>query len=226
MRTGPFLAIESSDRPRKKRLMRLTARTSSLLLLVALAACGGRGGGANGDVDTALLTSDGGDIMLSGGGRLAYEITSDRYRAWEQARRTLRSQGIGLTMRVDPLRVSESDIEKAVTFFERNGKARRAIEGSGLTVRDYVLTTIALEQQMAVASGRWASRDRPRVPARPVAPSESIAAELARDSARRDSMRPGARVDTVPVVDTVVVPVDTVPPPPDTTASPPPRVAP
>jgi hypothetical protein len=205
--------------------MRPTARRISILLaLSALTACGGRDGGTNGKVDTALLTSDGGDIMLSGGGRLAYEITSDRYRAWNEARRALRAQGISLTMRVDPLRVSESDIQKAVTFFERNGKARGLIEDAGLTVRDYVLTTIALEQQMAVANGRWASRDRPRAPARPIAPSESIAAELARDSARRDTARP--RVDTVPVVDTVVVPVDTVPPPDTTAASPPARTAP
>jgi hypothetical protein len=204
--------------------MRPTRRTTSLLLVVlTLAACGGRDGVSNGDVDTALLTSDGGDIMLAGGGRLPYEITSERYRAWEQARRALRAQRIGLTMRVDPLRISESDIERAVTYFERNGRARRAIEGSGLSVRDYVLTTIALEQQMAVATGRWAARDRPRMPAAPVAPSESISAELARDTAQ-----PRGRVDTVPVVDTVVVPVDTVPPPPpDTTRTPPTaRVAP
>jgi hypothetical protein len=207
--------------------MRPTARIASLLLVIStLAACGDRGGGANGGVDTALLTSDGGDIMLAGGGRLAYEITSDRYRDWEQARRALRSQGISLTMRIDPLRVSESDIQKAVDFFERNGKARRAIEGNGLSVRDYVLTTIALEQQTAVASGRWAARDRPRPPARPVAPSESISAELARDTASRDSARPRVRVDTVPVVDTVVVPVDTAPPPDTTAAAPPARVTP
>jgi hypothetical protein len=82
-----------------------------------------------------------------------------------------------------------------------------------MSVRDYVLTTLALEQQMAVASGRWGEREAPRAPTRPVVPSETIAAELARDSARQ------ARVDTVPVVDTVVIPVDTAVPP-DTTPPP------
>jgi len=195
--------------------MRPTAYPPALLLLFVslLTACGGQGGRASGDVDTALLTRAGGDVMLDGGGRLPYEITSDRYRQWEQARRTLRAQNISLTLRVDPLRVRPADIERAVAFFERNGKARRAIEGTGLSVRDYVLTTIALEQQMAVASGRWGARDRPRAPATPVAPSESISAELARDTLQR-------RVDTVPVVDTVAIPVDTAipPPPPDTTS--------
>jgi hypothetical protein len=188
----------------------------ALLILVTFAACN-RGDSASGDVDTALLHRAGGDIMLADGGRLAYEITSERYRQWEAARRALRAQRISLSMRIDPMRVTEADIQRAVDFFERNGKARRAIEGTGLSVRDYVLTTLALEQQMAVASGRWGTRERPRVASQPVAPSESIAAELARDSARQ--------VDTVPVVDTVVVPVDTTArpdttSPPDTTAAP------
>jgi len=193
--------------------MRSIGRTTSqlVLLLAITAACGRQGGSANGGVDTALLTADGGDVVLVGGGRLPYEITSDRYGAWEAARRALRAQKISLTMRLDPLQVKQADIDKAVGFFERNGQGRRAIEGAGLSVRDYVLTTIALEQQMAMASGRWASRERPRAPARPVAPTESISAEL-----RRDTTPPPARVDTVPIVDTVVVPVDTVPEPPPT----------
>jgi hypothetical protein len=152
--------------------------------------------------------------MLADGGRLPYEITSDRYRSWEAARRALRAAKIGLTLQVDPMRVGQADIQRAVTFFERNGRARRLIEESGLTVRDYVLTTIALEQQMAVASGRWGQREAPRPP-RIVVPTESIAAEFARDTASP------ARVDTVPVVDTVIVPVDTIAPP-DTTPAPPP----
>jgi hypothetical protein len=187
-------------------------RTLPFLVITTLAACGGTGG-ASGDVDTALLHRAGGDVMLVDGERIPYEITSDRYRQWEAARRALRAQRISLSMRLDPLRVTEAEIQRAVNFFERNGRARRAIEGTGMSVRDYVLTTLALEQQMAVASGRWGARDRPRAPSAPVVPSESIAAELARDTARR--------VDTVPVVDTVVVPVDTVTPP-DTMRPPPP----
>ena len=187
-----------------------TRQVLALLVVAGLAACRGSSN-ASGDVDTALLHRSGGDVMLADGGRIDYEITSDRYRQWETARRALRAQKIGLTMRLDPLRVTEADIQRAVTFFERNGKARRLIEGTGMSVRDYVLTTLALEQQMAVASGRWSASERPRAPSTPVVPSESIAAELARDT---------GRVDTVPVVDTVVVPVDTTPPP-DTTSPPP-----
>lgn len=181
------------------------------LLFLLLAACGGSNS-ASGDVDTALLHRAGGDVLLADGGRLAYEITSDRYRQWETARRALRAEKISLSMRLDPLRVNQADVQRAIDYFERNRKARRIIEGTGMTVRDYVLTTLALEQQMAVATGRWGARERPRAPTTPVVPSESIAAELARDTAR-------VKVDTVPVVDTVVVPVDTTSPP-DTTTSP------
>jgi hypothetical protein len=186
------------------------------LLLATLAACRGSNN-ASGDVDTALLHRAGGDVMLADGGRVEYEITSDRYRQWETARRALRAEKISFAVRLDPLRVTEADLQRAVDFFERNGKARRAIEATGMSVRDYVLTTLALEQQMAVASGRWVARERPRAPSTPVVPAESIAAELARDSARR--------VDTVPVVDTVVIPVDTTSPP-DTTTSPSPSPTP
>jgi hypothetical protein len=186
------------------------------LILITLAACRGSNDDL-GEVDTALLYGTGGDVMLADGGRLAYEITSDRYRQWEAARRALRAQKISLSMRLDPIRVTEADIQRAVNFFERNRRARRLIEDTGMSVRDYVLTTLALEQQMAVATGRWAAAARPRAPSAPVVPSESIAAELARDTA--------TRVDTVPVVDTVVIPVDTTPPP-DTTASPSPSSTP
>ncbi len=182
------------------------------LLVPLLLACKGSGN-ASGDVDTALLRNAGGDVMLADGGRLAYEITSERYRQWETARRGLRAAKIGLSLSIDPMRVSERDIQRAIDYFERNGQGRRIIEATGMSVRDYVLTTLALEQQMAVASGRWGEREAPRAPTRPVVPSETIAAELARDSARQ------ARVDTVPVVDTVVIPVDTAVPP-DTTPPP------
>jgi hypothetical protein len=217
MRAGPFLAKDSGIGYGQK-IMRI-AHALPVLAFIALASCRGSGG-ESGDVDTALLHRAGGDVMLTGGGRLAYEITSERYRQWETARRALRAARIGLSMQIDPLRVSESDIQRAVTFFERNRRARGLIEDTGMSVRDYVLTTIALEQQMAVASGRWGEREAPRAATRPVVPSESIAAELARDTARDTARRP--RADTVPVVDTVVIPVDTPPsppPPPDTTAS-------
>jgi hypothetical protein len=174
-----------------------------------------RGGAAGGAVDTAALSRPGGDVLLDEGGRIPYEITSDRYREWEAARRALRAAKISLTMRLDPLHVAQSDIDRAVNFFEGNGRARRAIEGAGISVRDYVLTTIALEQQMAVANGKWGAREQPATPATPVVPRESISAELSRDSSREETTR--VRVDTVQRVDTVVVPRrDTVPP--DTTA--------
>lgn len=196
-------------------------RLSLFCALVLFLGCG-RSGGSGGDVDTALLRNAGGDVMLADGGRLPYEITSQRYADWEKARRGLRAARLGLTMSIDPLRVTERDIQKAVSYFERNGRARRIIEDAGLSVRDYVLTTIALEQQMAVASGRWGDREAPRAPQRPVVSPESLAAEFSRDSVRR------AQVDTVQVRDTVYQPpVDTAAPPdttspPDTTTAPPP----
>ena len=163
MRTGPFLASDTTSRTDFWNSPMRLGQQLRLALILSLAAVGcGRSGSSSGSVDTALLRTAGGDVMLADGGRLPYEITSQRYTQWETARRGLRAAKLGVSMSIDPLRPTERDIQKAVEYFERNGRARRIIEDAGLTARDYVLTTLALEQQMAVASGRWGDREAPR----------------------------------------------------------------
>jgi hypothetical protein len=72
-------------------------------LFITLAACN-RGDSFAGDVDTALLHRAGGDVMLDDGGKISYEITSERYRRWEAARRALRAERISLSMRLGETR--------------------------------------------------------------------------------------------------------------------------
>ena len=84
-----------------------------------------------------------------------YSVTPDRYRDWTRAQRDLDALPVSST--TDRLRVrdaSDADVERMVRRLEADPAARRAIEPSGLSIRDYVLTTLALAQAMgATESG-------------------------------------------------------------------------
>jgi len=78
-----------------------------------------------------------------------FRITDDNFARWQEAqndldelpRSAIRSNpGVGATV-----------IERAISRLQSNPSARRAIEGAGLSVRDFVLETIALAQATAAA---------------------------------------------------------------------------
>lgn len=77
---------------------------------------------------------------------LDYPLTSDNYRRWLAAERALDTLNIDAPVRVDVRHVTPDDIDRVVESFEAQPRARVAIEGSGIGVRDFVLTTIALAQ--------------------------------------------------------------------------------
>jgi hypothetical protein len=77
---------------------------------------------------------------------LDYPLTSENYRRWLAAQRSLDTLNIDAPVRVDVRRVTPDDIDRVVRSLESQPPARTAIEGSGLGVRDFVLTTIALAQ--------------------------------------------------------------------------------
>lgn len=117
------------------------------LLVPAVAArCGGS--------DTAELLSDG-DVSGSAGEfrALNYPITSDNYRKWLQAQSVLDTlDDFGPEVSLNPRKLTADDIDGVVETLEDRPDARAAIEGSGLTVRDYVLTTVALAQTWDAAN--------------------------------------------------------------------------
>lgn len=128
-----------------------------LSVLVLLAACGDDDAAEGQRVDPALLTNSSGEVALTDGGSLTYVITSERYRKWDAAQR-------GLSRRVaarfgeilNPGSPSERSINRAVAYLESEPSARAAIEGAGMSVRDFVVMTVALEQQMQLAAARGA----------------------------------------------------------------------
>lgn len=93
---------------------------------------------------TGTLVANDGNVRA-----VDYMLTSDRYRNWTRAQRDL--DALPVTTTSNRLRVSnasDTDVERLVRQLESDPAARRAIEPSGLSVRDYVLTTLALAQAM------------------------------------------------------------------------------
>ena len=132
--------------------MRYT-RILGIGLLAAVTACDrGNDAAAARQVDPSQLTSSG-EVALSDGGSMSFSITSERYKQWDQARRAFPKSLITRFGQVlQPRSPSERSINNAVALLEGNAQARAAIEQAGLSVRGFVEITVALEQQMVMAS--------------------------------------------------------------------------
>lgn len=128
--------------------------TLCLLALLLVSACGRDEDASASQVDPSQLTSSG-EVELADGGRMAFSITSERYKQWDQARRAFPKALITRFGQVlQPRSPTEASINSAVSLLERDARARQAIEQAGLSVRGFVEITVALEQQMMLASTR------------------------------------------------------------------------
>lgn len=87
---------------------------------------------------------------------LDYELTSDKYRKWSIAQHALDSIGIDDTIRLNVRNVGDDDVTRVVQSLQSRPEAKLAIERADLSVRDFVLTTIALAQS-------WDAINRPSV---------------------------------------------------------------
>ncbi|HET9452646.1 MAG TPA: hypothetical protein VFO66_00075 [Gemmatimonadaceae bacterium] len=125
-----------------------------LIALLLVSACSRDEGASASQVDPSQLTSSG-EVELADGGRMAFNITSERYKQWDQARRAFPKALITRFGQVlQPRSPTEASINAAVALLERDPRARQAIEQAGLSVRGFVEITVALEQQMMLASTR------------------------------------------------------------------------
>lgn len=127
----------------------------SLLACAALTACGG-----GGDARTLSADSASGDVPAdSAMAGLVYRgekypLTSDNYRRWLVAQAALDSLPAPADVpRIDVNAASDEQIDRTIDFLSRQDGERRAIEGSGLSVKDFVLTSVALGR-MVRASAR------------------------------------------------------------------------
>ena len=118
---------------------RLTALLVILLPLALAAKCG--------DEDAAKFNLTGGEVTDTTSYQgIDYPLTSDNYRKWTVATAALDSMGIDQSVRLRARSVTDDGVDSVVKSLEARPDARAAIEGADLSVRDYVLTTIALAQ--------------------------------------------------------------------------------
>ena len=109
--------------------------------------------------DASLLSSSGGEVALADGGSLEFAITSEQYKRWDRARRGInRRIAARFGEILQPDAPTERSIDAAVAYLESEPSARNAIERAGMSVRGFVVMTVALEQEMRIASGQPAVR--------------------------------------------------------------------
>ena len=137
--------------------LRHDMRTSAFLLAFALVAGCNRGGddAPLRRTDGSLVSDAGGEVSLSDGSRLQFVITSERYKQWDAARDGLSRDVVArYGVLLKPKAPTKQSIDRAAAFLESNPTAKQSIERTGMSVRDFVLMTVALEQEMQLASAR------------------------------------------------------------------------
>lgn len=84
-----------------------------------------------------------------------FQLTDENYEQWERAQRFL--DALPRSAFAAAPAAGGNPIDNAVATLEASPRARTAIERTGLSVRDFVLETVALAQAMAAESGEPAS---------------------------------------------------------------------
>jgi hypothetical protein len=128
--------------------MRL-GKTLTAIPFVLAAFSGACGGGRSGG-DTTAAAGEAGQIEIDA---LDYEVTADRYQRWLAAQRALDAiPGLPAPPSLDPSRFAEADVDRAVRYLESDARARAALTRAGISPRDYVLTTLALDQALVASA--------------------------------------------------------------------------
>jgi hypothetical protein len=157
------------------RLGAVPGRAVVCAALVIVVACGDRGGTAAGEAAEGEVAA------------LDYEVTPDRYQRWVGAQQALDAiPGLPAPPKIDPMRLDEQAIRRAVEYLEGDSRARAALARAGISARDYVLTTVALDQALVTASAGAAP------PAAGASPSPASPGTPARPTTAAGS-QPGAR---------------------------------
>jgi hypothetical protein len=116
---------------------------------------------------------------------VSFRLTESNYSQWEQAQRFL--DALPRSAFASASGAGGSAIDRAVETLEASPRARTAIERTGLSVRDFVLETIALAQAAEARSGsfpRWCQRPARERSIRGGYQSRIMQARVARASVR------------------------------------------
>ncbi len=125
----------------------------SALLLLALASCKKDSGTTSSSQFTSLLFDASSPAAREAlATPVSYRLTDANYDQWERAQSFL--DALPRSAFVSASGSQGNAIDRAVQTLEASPRARTAIERTGLTVRDFVLETIALAQAAEVRSGQ------------------------------------------------------------------------
>jgi hypothetical protein len=176
----------------------------ALIALLLMTACNRGDSTPLRRADGSLLSSSGGEVALADGSRLQFVITSERYKQWDAARSALRANvAARFGTLLQPKSPTEKTIARAVSFLETDVASREAIERTGMSVKDFVLMTVALEQEMRVASGGGAAAATQEHRSMPAPFPPPVDSGFAAEQRAAGRALPGQRVDTSVKVDTI-----------------------
>jgi len=145
------MARDSLEFRREGDVKHLTVLRAVALAVVAIATLGCKptSHGASDPLAASLIFDNGSpEAREALATTIDFRLTDDNFARWEQAQSNLEElprsaiQSAGASGR--------SAVDRAVTRLESSPRARRAIERTGLSVRDFVLETIALAQASEV----------------------------------------------------------------------------
>src|SRR6476469_4930267 len=105
------------------------------------------------DADTGFLQVASGEAKEALASPVSFLLNEENYAKWEVAERNLDRLPASEFTAAQP--AGGSAVDRAVARLQSSPRARREIEAAGLTVRDFVLETIALAQAVqASETGR------------------------------------------------------------------------
>jgi hypothetical protein len=130
-----------------------SARAIAALLLLTIVSCKKDSDPSSSSQFTSLLfdaTSPAAREALAT--PVDFRLTESNYAQWEQAQRFL--EGVPRSALASASGANGNAVDRAIETLEASPRARTAIERTGLTVRDFVLETIALAQAAEAQSGK------------------------------------------------------------------------
>lgn len=125
----------------------------SVIVLLTLASCKKDSAPSSGNQFTSLLFDASSPAAREAlATPVSFRLTESNYDQWERAQRFL--DALPRSALVSASGSQGNAIDRAVQTLEASPRARTAIERTGLTVRDFVLETIALAQAAEVRAGK------------------------------------------------------------------------
>lgn len=132
--------------------------TALLLFMLLAAGCRRESREGTGELTASLIFDNASpDVREALASRIDFRITDDNFARWEEAQRNLEKLPRSAIPATSAIRGSA--VDRAVARLESSPYARTAIERTGLSVREFVLETVALAQATEAAqTGKSTSR--------------------------------------------------------------------